>query len=126
MPRESTSKLWSGSWPRSSPPSPSTTPRSSGSSSWPPRSRPRLQSCLKTGQRGSSFLKLKLNWDRAHFWDVEGQPIEDPGDLSGRECRLSVELRQVWLMNPQCGLLLEVRDVQLREREPSAAACPFK
>ena len=86
----------------------------------------RLQSCLKTGQRGSSFLKLKLNWGRAHFWDVEGQPIEDPGDLSGRECRLSVELRQVWLMNPQCGLLLEVRDVQLREREPSAAACPFK
>ena len=85
----------------------------------------RLQSCLKTSQRGSSFLKLKLNWDRVRFWDAEGQRIEDPGDLSGRECRVSAELRHVWLMNPQCGLLLEVRDVQLREREPAVAACPF-
>ncbi|CAE7454802.1 pfh1 [Symbiodinium pilosum] len=28
----------------------------------------RLQSCLKTSQRGSSFLKLKLNWDRVRFF----------------------------------------------------------
>ena len=27
----------------------------------------RMQSCLKTSERGSSFLKAKLNWDRARF-----------------------------------------------------------
>ena len=38
---------------------------------------------------GSSFLKLKLNWDRVRFWDVEGQPIEDPGTCpaAGAPCR---------------------------------------
>ena len=38
----------------------------------------RLQSCLKTGQRGSRFLKLKLNWDRAHFWGRGGPAHRGP------------------------------------------------
>ena len=74
--------------------------------------------------RGSAFLKAKLNWDRARFWDADGQPLECPGDLAGRLAKVHVELRQVWLMSPQCGLLLEVTDPQLREAAPQAE-CPF-
>ncbi|CAE7844952.1 pfh1, partial [Symbiodinium sp. KB8] len=70
--------------------------------------------------RGSAFLKAKLNWDRARFWDADGQPLECPGDLAGRLAKVHVELRQVWLMSPQCGLLLEVTDPQLREAAPQA------
>ncbi|CAE7882720.1 unnamed protein product [Symbiodinium necroappetens] len=82
----------------------------------------RVQSCLKASQRGGSFLKAKLNWDRVRFWDADGQPLESPGDLAGRLAKVRVELRQVWLMSPQCGLLLEVTDLQLREAAPE---CPF-
>ncbi|CAE7524491.1 pfh1, partial [Symbiodinium microadriaticum] len=74
--------------------------------------------------RGSAFLKAKLNWDRARFWDADGQPLECPGDLAGRLAKVHVELRQVWLMSPQCGLLLEVTDPQLREAAPQAETEP--
>ena len=90
-----------------------------------PEIEARMQSCLKTSQRGSSFLKAKLNWDRVRFWDAEGQPLESPGDLAGRLAKVRVELRQVWLMSPQCGLLLEVTDLQLREAAAPQAECPF-
>ena len=90
-----------------------------------PEIEARMQSCLKTSQRGSSFLKAKLNWDRVRFWDGEGQPLESPGDLAGRLAKVRVELRQVWLMSPQCGLLLEVTDLQLREAAARQAECPF-
>ena len=68
----------------------------------------RMQSCLKTSQRGS-----------ARFWDADGQPLDCP-----RLAKVRVELRQVWLMSPQCGLLREVTDLQLREAAPQAE-CPF-
>ena len=71
------------------------------------------------------LLKAKLNWDRVRFWDAEGQPLESPGDLAGRLAKVRVELRQVWLMSPQCGLLLEVTDLQLREAAAPQAECPF-
>ena len=90
-----------------------------------PEIEARMQSCLKTSQRGSSFLKAKLNWDRVRFWDAEGQPLESPGDLAGRLAKVCVELWQVWLMSPQCGLLLEVTDLQLREAAAPQAECPF-
>ena len=70
-------------------------------------------------------LLSKLNWDRVRFWDAEGQPLESPGDLAGRLAKVRVELRQVWLMSPQCGLLLEVTDLQLREAAAPQAECPF-
>ena len=66
-----------------------------------------LQSCLKTSQRGRSFLKAQLNWD--------------DGQRPGRLAKVRVELRQVWLMSPQCGLVTEL---QLGEAAPQAE-CPF-
>ena len=55
--------------------------------------------------------------------ELGGQPLESPGDLAGRLAKVRVELRQVWLMSPQCGLLLEVTDLQLREAAARQAEC---
>ena len=78
----------------------------------------RFQSCIKESQRSVRFLKAKLNWDRVRVWDAEGGP------RAGRSARARVELRQIWLMPPQCGLLLEITDLQLEERQAAAPVCP--
>ena len=39
------------------------------------------------------------------------------------KCKVRCELRQVWLMSGQCGLLLEVTDLMLKE--PGGLQCPF-
>ena len=51
------------------------------------------------------------------------EELAEPGNLAGRECR--VRLRQIWLMSNQCGLLLEVTDLQLKTYEAAGPACPF-
>ena len=68
----------------------------------------RFVSCLKTSTRGNSFIKLKVCLDRVRLWDAQGQPLHEPGDLTNRECKVRPELRQVWMMSGQCGLLIEV------------------
>ncbi|CAE7913387.1 pfh1 [Symbiodinium necroappetens] len=83
----------------------------------------RFVSCLKTSARGNSFIKLKVDLSRVNFWDAEQQPLEEPGNLAGRECKLRAELKQVWLMSGQCGLLVEVTDLMLKEELPRQ--CPF-
>ena len=77
----------------------------------------RFQSCLKTSPRGGSYLKLKLDWGRVRIWGPNQEELAEPGDLAGRECKVRCELRQVWVMSNQCGLLLEVTDLQLKAYE---------
>ena len=83
----------------------------------------RFQSCLKTSPRGGSYLKLKMDWGRVRMSNQE--ELADPGNLAGRECRVRCELRQIWLTSNQCGLLLEVTDLQLKTYEAAGPACPF-
>ena len=45
------------------------------------------------------------------------EELAEPGNLAGRECRVRCELRQIWLTSNQCGLLLEVTDLQLKTDE---------
>ena len=85
----------------------------------------RFVSCQKQSQRGVPFLKAKLNWDRVRIWDADGEPIQEPGDLAGRSARARLELRQLWSMPPQCGLMVAVTDLQLEEPTAVAAVCPF-
>ena len=59
--------------------------------------------------------KLKLDWGRVRIWGPSQEELAEPGDLAGRECKVRCELRQVWVMSNQCGLLLEVTDLQLKE-----------
>ena len=85
----------------------------------------RFQSCLKTSPRGGSYLKLKMDWGRVRIWGPNQEELAEPGNLAGRECRVRCELRQMWLMSNQCGLLLEVTDLQLKDYEAAGPACPF-
>ena len=83
----------------------------------------RFVSCLKTSTRGNSFIKLKVCLDQVRLWDAQGQPLQEMGDLTNRECKARAQLKQVWLMSGQCGLLIEVTDLLLKEAE--AHQCPF-
>ena len=83
----------------------------------------RFVSCLKTSTRGNSFIKLKVCLDQVRLWDAQGQPLPEMGDLTNRECKVRAELKQVWMMSGQCGLLVEVTDLMLKEEEPQR--CPF-
>ena len=85
----------------------------------------RFQSCLKTSPRNGSYLKLKMDWGRVRIWGPNQEELPEPGDLAGRECRVRCELRQVCVMSNQCGLLLEVTDLQLKAYEAAGPACPF-
>ena len=84
----------------------------------------RFVSCLKTSTRGNSFIKLKVCLDQVRLWDAQGQPLPEMGDLTNRECKVRAELKQVWMMSGQCGLLVEVTDLMLKEQEPQR--CPFE
>ena len=86
----------------------------------------RFQSCLKTSPRGGSYLKLKLDWGRVRIWGPNQEELAEPGDLAGRECKVRCELRQVWVMSNQCGLLLEVTDLQLKAYEAAGPVCPSR
>ena len=55
----------------------------------------------------------------------EGEAELGPSAPQNRLAKVRVELRQVWLMSPQCRLLLEVTDLQLREAAAPQAECPF-
>ena len=83
----------------------------------------RFVSCLKTSTRGNSFIKLKVCLDQVRLWDAQGQPLQEPGDLTNRECKVRAKLKQVWMMSGQCGLLVEATDFMLKEEEPQR--CPF-
>ena len=83
----------------------------------------RLQSCLKTSAQGLKFCKLKATMRNVRFWDSEGKRAEAPAGLRGRKVLVAVQPRQLWVMNQQCGLVLELRDVKLEEQAEDA--CPL-
>ena len=83
----------------------------------------RFVSCLKTSTRGNSFIKLKVCLDRVNLWDAQMQPLHELGDLTNRQCKVRAELKQVWMMSGQCGLLVEATDLMLKEEE--SQKCPF-
>ena len=77
---------------------------------------------LRSGQQ-LLIIKLKVCLDQVRLWDAQGQPLPEMGDLTNRECKVRTELKQVWMMSGQCGLLVEVTDLMLKEEEPQR--CPF-
>ena len=92
----------------------------------PEEVKERLTSAVKTSTRGTEFLKLKLNYDKMRLWGPDGEELPvQKWDLQGCLCKVHVELRQVWLMSSQCGVLAEVTDVMLQQAEPPKPQCPF-
>ena len=84
----------------------------------------RWQSCLKESWQGATFLKCKLDARNVRFWDTDGNKIQRPEALAGCERQARVEARQVWIMGKQCGLVLEVRDLQVKPGT-GGDSCPF-
>ena len=82
----------------------------------------RFQSCLKTSAQGVKFVKLKATLANVRFWDSEGKRTDAPDCFRGRRILAAVQPRQLWVMNQQCGLLLELRDVKLDE---GVEECPL-
>ena len=54
------------------------------------------------------------------FWN--GKRADAPDCLRGRRILAAVQPCRLWVMNQQCGLLLELRDVKLDE---SVEECPL-
>ncbi|CAE7385766.1 unnamed protein product [Symbiodinium natans] len=52
----------------------------------------------------------------------KGALLERPTELRGRKALVAVEVRQLWIMGQQCGLLMEVKDVKLQD---AAQECPL-
>ena len=82
----------------------------------------RFQSCLKTSAQGVKFVKLKATLANVRFWDSESKRTEAPESLRGRRILAAAQPRQLWVMNQQCGLLLELRDVKL---DDGVEECPL-
>ena len=83
-----------------------------------------MQSCIKATRSKSLCLKLKINLNRVRFWDADGNRLkESPAELRGRKALVAVEVRQLWIMGSQCGLLMEAHDLKLQDAAPQV--CPL-
>ena len=83
-----------------------------------------VQSCIKQTRSKAQCLKLKVNLNKARFWDADGNRLqESPAELRGRKALVAVEVRQLWIMGQQCGLLMEAKDLKLQDATPQV--CPL-
>ena len=82
--------------------------------------RDRWRSCLKQTQRGTEYLKAKINFGKARFFE-DFQPTKaTPEDLENRTIRVVLRVL-VWVAPAQVGLSLEVSDVMPEDD----LSCPF-
>ena len=83
-----------------------------------------LQSCMKQTRANRQSLKLKATLSKVRFWDADGNRLMGPpAELRGRKALLTIEVRQLWIMGQQCGLLMEARDIKLQDASPPE--CPL-
>ena len=82
-------------------------------------------SCLKQTQRGTEYLKAKIDFGKAHFF-ADFQPSKaTPEDLENRTIRVVLRVRLVWVAPAQVGLSLEISDVMLGPKAEDDLSCPF-
>ena len=84
----------------------------------------KLQSCIKQTRGKGQCLKLKATISRVRFWDADGNRLMNPpAELRARRALVAIEVRQLWIMGQQCGLLMEARDIKLQDA--SSQECPL-
>ncbi len=76
-------------------------------------------SCVK-----EDLLKTKVSLDKVKIFDASRNRTEPPKTWRGWEVNAMARIRGKWETRTQCGLCLELTDVQLLQ-EASDAACPF-
>ena len=78
-------------------------------------------------QRGSyqPHVRCKIRPSSVRVWDASGKIREGglPADLRGYRLVPRVVLEKLWIMSRECGLVLQVQDLMILEREETV--CPF-
>ena len=69
------------------------------------------------------LLEAQGHYAQRALLGFEGKRAEAPASLRGRKVLVAVQPRQLWVMNQQCGLVLELRDCKLDEETEDA--CPL-
>ena len=86
----------------------------------------RYTSSIKTTQRGYSHLRAKMNLsgkNAVRCWDAQTKARRQiPEEWLACEVQPSIEIKGIWIMNKDFGLLLECTDALVSEY---MAACPF-
>lgn len=86
----------------------------------------RYASAIKTSSKGYVHLKAKMNIagrSQVRCWDANTrQPRKLPSDWTTCEVQPYFEIRGLWLMGKDFGLLVELTDALISESAPS---CPF-
>ena len=86
----------------------------------------RYASPVKTSSQGWTHLKAKMNIagrNQAQCWDTETRkPRKLPTDWTACEVQPSFEIRGLWIMGKDFGLLVEMTDALITE---SSVVCPF-
>ena len=49
-----------------------------------------------------------------------------PAELRGRKALLTIEVRQLWIMGHQRGLLMEARDIKLQDASSQSVPCKLQ
>ena len=78
-------------------------------------------------QRGGyqPHLRCKLRPSSLRVWDASGKIREGglPSDLRGYMLVPRITIEKLWMMSRECGLVLQVSDLMILDREE--ASCPF-
>jgi hypothetical protein len=76
-------------------------------------------SCAK-----EDLLKAKVSFDKVRIFDASRNRTGPPETWRGWEVNAMIRVRGKWETRTQCGLCLELTDIQLL-REANEATCPF-
>ena len=86
----------------------------------------RFVSALKISAKGYKSLRGKMNLagkNAVRIWDWKTKKLKDPPQSWVKsEIKCKFHIKGVWLQQNQCGLLIELVDVLVHEKE---AQCPF-
>ena len=87
----------------------------------------RYQKCLRESKQGCKHIKLKMTLEGrkpTRFWNEKKEPIECPSEFRMLEIqRVKLCVCHAWLMANQCGVVIELRDLQVRL---PTVDCPFE
>jgi len=88
--------------------------------------RDKYTSSLKTSQKGYKHLKAKMNIvgrASARFWSPDAtKPGAPPQDWTNCAVEPILEIRGLWFLSKEMGLLVELTDALVTE---NSVACPF-
>ena len=88
--------------------------------------RERYNPAIKVSQKGYSHLKAKMNIagrTGVRCWDTETRAQrKQPDDWTMCEVQPSLEIKGLWVMNKDFGLVIEMTDALISE---SSTLCPF-